>query len=254
MARKTFSIFWREFSGFFYNPTAYVTMFGFLFINGMILQVELGPLRAGGDVDIALRSFFGNFFFWILMLSIPPIVTMRLLAEERRSGSVELLMTAPVRSSEVVLGKYAAGFLFTCFIWSLLLVDIGFLAGWLSMREPPVSLDWGKLGAVYIGIVSLEAFFLALGMFASALSRNQIVAAVVGLGWNIGVFFVGLYHQLFARTRYESLFLSYISVTSHFIRDFSVGIVDLRYIGLYLLGAAAALFLTIHLFESIKWR
>ncbi len=254
MWRKTLSIFWRDFTAFFFNPTAYVTMFGFLFINGLVLHVALSPLQAGGDVDMAFRYMFGNFFFWLLMLSVPPIVTMRLIAEERRSGSIELLMTAPVRAREVVLGKYLAGLLFTCCIWLLLFVDIGFLAGWLYMRDPPMSLDWGTLCAVYIGIISLEAFFLAVGMFASALSRNQIVAAVVGMGLNIGIFFVGLYHQLFARNQYESLLLSYVSVLSHFVRDFSVGIVDLRYIGLYLIGTAVMLFITIWVFETRKWR
>jgi len=245
--RKVTTIFWRNFTAYFFGPSAYVTIFAFLFLNGLVLNFELSPGRANGDIDIALRYLFGNFFFWILMLTVPPLVTMRLLAEERRSGTVELLMTAPVKTGEVIAGKYLAALAFTTFVWSLLLIDILFL----SSRA---SVDWGKIGAIYIGILSLEAFFLATGLFASALSRNQVVAAVFGLGLNLLIFFVGLYHQLFAAGEYEALLWSYLSIISHFVRDFAVGIVDLRYLGLY--GAFTALFLglTVWAFEARKWR
>lgn len=254
MWRRIRTIFWRDFSGFFYNPAAYVTIFGFLFVNGLVLHMELSPFRSGGDVDLAIRMMFGNFFFWILMLAVPPIVTMRLLAEERRSNTVELLMTAPVRTWEVVLGKYMAGFLFTAFIWSLLLVDIAVIAVRLATMPGPVGFDWGKLVGIYCGILGLQAFFVALGLLASAVTRNQIVAAVLGLGMNLVVFFVGQYHQLFARSQYESLFLSFISVISHFVRDFSMGIVDLRYLCLYLIMTAACLFVTTWTFGARQWR
>ena len=122
------------------------------------------------------------------------------------------------------------------------------------MQNPPVSLDWGKLVGIYIGILGLQAFFLAVGLFASAITRNQIVAVVLGLGINLVVFFVGQYHQLFARSQYESLFLGFISIISHFTRDFSMGIVDLRYPELYLIFTCAFLYLTAWTFEARKWR
>jgi ABC-2 type transport system permease protein len=247
MWRRVFHIFWRDFASYFWSPAAYVTIFAFLFLNGLILNFELGPARANGDVDVALRYLFGNFFFWILMLTVPPLVAMRLLAEERRSGTVELLMTAPVRTAEVIAGKYAAGFLFTAFIWSLLLVDLGLLAA-------RVSLDWGTIGAVYVGILGVEAFFVATGLFASALSRNQIVAAVLGLGMNLLVFFLGLYHQLFRADQYEALIWSYLSVISHFVRDFAAGVVDFRYLGLYVIFTAVGLVAAAWTFEARKWR
>ena len=136
MVRKIASIFWRDFTAFFYSPAAYVTMVGFLFLNGMILNFEISPGRANGDMDVALRYLFGNFFFWILMLAVPPLVTMRLLAEERRSGTVDLLMSAPVRVTEVVLGKFAAGFCFTAFIWSLLLTPFSLARPTTSSKKP----------------------------------------------------------------------------------------------------------------------
>jgi len=245
--RRTLHIFWRDFSAYFWSPAAYVTIFGFLFLNGLVLNFELGPRRANGDVDIALRSLFGNFFFWLLILTVPPLVTMRLIAEERRSGTIELLMTAPVRAGEVILGKYAAAFLFTAFVWSLLLVDIGLLAA-------RVSLDWGKIAAIYVGILGLEAFFLSLGLLASAMSRNQVVAAVFGLGLNLLVFFVGLYHNLFRADEYEALIWSYLSVISHFVRDFAIGVVDCRYLALYAIFTVASLVVATWTLEARKWR
>ena len=252
--RRIFYIFWRDFASYFYNPAAYVTMFAFLFLNGLVLYMELSPLRAGGDVDIALRFVFGNFFFWILMLAVPPIVTMRLFSEERRSGTVELLMTAPIRTWEVVLGKYAAGLLFTVFIWSLLLVDLAVIAGRLYFQTTPLYFDWGKMIGIYLGIIGLEAFFVAVSLFASALTRNQVVAAVLGLGINLCIFFMGQYHQFFSRDQYEALIMSYLSVISHFVRDFSIGIVDLRYLCVYVIFTVAALFFTAWTFEARKWR
>ena len=251
MWRKTFCIFARDFVGYFYSPAAYVTMVGFLFLNGLVLNFEIGPGRANGDVDVALRYLFGNFFFWILMLAVPPLVTMRLLAEERRSGTVDLLMTAPVRAVDVIAGKFAAGFLFTVCVWLLLLVNVALL----SVRLPPEApLDWGKLAAVYIGILSLEGFFVAIGILASAFSKNQVVAAVLALAANLMIFFVGLYHFLFEGNAYESLLWGYVSVISHFVRDFAVGVVDFRYVALYAVGAFVALLLAVWTFDARKWR
>ncbi len=250
MWRRTFWIFRRDFVGYFQNPAAYVVMVGFLFLNGLMLGILIGPGSAEGDVDLALRMFFGNFFFWIFVLALPPLVTMRLLAEERRSGTVDLLMTAPVRTGEVVLGKFAAALAFTTFIWSLFLIDVALLA----VRLPAhAAMDWGKVASIYVGILGLETFFLAAGVWASAVSRNQVVAAVLALVVNLLVFFVGIFHRLFRGDEYEQLFWGYVSVMSHF-RDFSVGIVDLRYVALYLLGATAALFLATWTFEARKWR
>jgi ABC-2 type transport system permease protein len=251
MWRRIYWIFVRDFVAYFHSPAAYVTIVGFLFLNGLVLNFEIGPGRAGGNVDFALRYLFGNFFFWILMLAVPPLVTMRLLAEERRSGTVDLLMTAPVRTGEVILGKYAAAFAFTAFVWSLLLIDIALLA----VRLPAgATMDWGKIASIYAGVLGLEAMFVAAGLWASAFSRNQVVAAVLGLGINLMVFFAGLYHSLFAGDAYEQLLWNFVSVISHFVRDFALGVVDLRYMALYAIGTTIALFLSTWTFEARKWR
>jgi ABC-2 type transport system permease protein len=250
MVRRVLRLFWRDFLAYFYSPAAYVTIFGFLFLNGLVMNFELG--RSNGDVDVAIRYLFGNFFFWLLMLTVPPLVTMRLLAEERRSGTIELLMTAPVRTGEVIAGKYAAGLAFTTFVWSLLLVDLGVVG--LRLHRLTISLDWGTVAAFYVGILGLEAFFVGAGLLASALSRNQVVAAVLGLGINLLVFFVGVYHSLFGGDEYEALIFSYLSVISHFVRDFAAGVVDFRYLALYLVYTAASLVLATWALEARKWR
>ena len=95
---------------------------------------------------------------------------------------------------------------------------------------------------------------MGTGLFASALSRNQIVAAVVGLGLNLLIFFLGLYHHLFRADQYEAVLWSYLSVISHFVRDFATGVVDLRYIGLYVIFTTLSLVCATWTFEARKWR
>src|SRR5215470_4827815 len=143
--RGLWATFLRELRAYFVSPLAYVVLFFFLVINGVVFSMILGflndPRAAGGR---PLDAFFGGtFLFWLVLLFVGPVLTMRLLSEELRSGSIEVLMTAPISETEVVLGKYFAALTFYVALWLPTLVYAAILG-----RYSPV--DWGPIAAGYL--------------------------------------------------------------------------------------------------------
>ncbi len=182
--RNTWAIFSREILSYFFSPTAYVVLFLFLATNGITFYVYTYSFRAQTrQIDLVVQYLFGFAPFWILLLLMPPILTMRLLSEEKRTGTLESLMTAPVTDTQVVLGKFFASQAFFFLIWSSLLIFVGILE---YLGNP----DWGPVFAFYIGLFCLGALFNAIGIFASATTRNQLIAAVVALSMNLFLFFL----------------------------------------------------------------
>lgn len=167
--------FGRELRAFFYSPLAYVILFFMLLYQGLIFTTLVSfianPL-SGGETQSLFQYFLGGTFLtWMLFWTIPTLITMRLLAEERRSGSIESLMTAPVSETEVVLGKYFAALVLYLCLWLPTLLYALYMA-----RHS--DLDWGPIFAGYLAITLIGGLFLALGVLCSAMTKNQVVAAV----------------------------------------------------------------------------
>ena len=147
----------REFFSYFVSPLAYVVLTAFLFINGYVFYAILLALNSPETPRTALMSlFFTNVFFWIYMMVIPSIISMRLLSEERKSGSLEALLTAPVSEATVVIGKFVGGWAFFLFLW-LPTVAYPLMLSRFS------SLDPGPIAAGYLGIALIGAMFIAAG-------------------------------------------------------------------------------------------
>jgi ABC-2 type transport system permease protein len=170
---------------------------------------------------------------------------MRLISEELRSGTIETLMTAPVTETEVVLGKYFAAFAFYLFLWAPTLVYVA-----IVRAHAPV--DWGPIAAAYLGIAGIGALFLSVGVFASATSKNQIVAAIVTFACLLVLFSAGLMENLFNGETAKKV-LSHMNLWQH-MDDFSKGIVDTRRLVYYASGSAFFLFLTGRALAAKKWR
>ena len=163
------SIFTREFSGYFSTPIAYVFIVIFLFLNG-VFTFFLGDIYARGQAD--LEPFF-TWHPWLYLFLVPALA-MRLWAEERRVGTVELLMTLPVTVWQVVLGKYFAAWAFTGIALALtfpIWITINYLG------DP----DNGVIVAAYIGSFMMAGAYLAIGSCISALTKNQVIAFVVAV-------------------------------------------------------------------------
>ena len=172
-------------------------------------------------------------------------LTMRLISEEMRQGTIETLMTAPVSETAVVLGKYFAALAFYLFLWAPTLLYVA-IVRWFT----PV--DWGPIGAAYLGIFGIGALFMAVGTFASALSKNQIVAAMVTFFCLLVLFSCGLMESLVNDETAKRIF-GYVNLWQH-MDDFSKGIVDTRRLVYYGSVAGLFLFLTTRALEAKKWR
>ena len=176
---------------------------------------------------------------------IAPVLTMRLLAEERKSGTIEVLMTAPITEAQVVLGKYLAALLFYLTLWLPSLVYAVIIAAYSEV-------DWGPVASGYLGILAIGALFLAVGVFASSVSRNQIVAALATFAMLMVFFSFGLLEGLFQGEIVKQA-LGYMNLWQH-MEEFSKGIVDTRRLVFYGSVTAFFLFLSAQSLETRKWR
>ena len=166
---NTFTIAWKETKAYFTTPTAYIVGAMFLVLTGIFFVFDMTRPFAEASVR--------NFVSWanLFIMFLAPLLTMRLLAEEQKLGTLELLLTAPVRDWEVVLGKYIAAFI-------TLMVTVAFTLYYVILLYVFSSPDTGPILSAYFGLVLYGTAALAIGLMASSLSGNQIVAAVVGIG------------------------------------------------------------------------
>ena len=221
----------KEFKTFFQSPIAYIVIGVFLLVLGWFY---FSPLFLGGTAS--LRSFFG--LAPILFMVFAPAVTMRLLAEERKSGTLELLLSMPIKDWEVVIGKFTAAL---AMVAVALLWTLPYPISVSSLTVKGVSFDWGPVLGGYFGLLLLASSFLALGLWASALSRNQIVGFIIGLLLCFSFYFVDKFAFFLPSSLGEVL--QFLSVDYHF-ENIARGVFDTRDILYYLSLTAAGLMLT----------
>jgi ABC-2 type transport system permease protein len=240
--RNVLYIAGKELRSYFVSPVAYVVVAFWLVATGYFFS---GSLISGQDPS--LRNVFG--VVTILLLLIAPALTMRLLAEESRTGTLELLLTAPVKDWAVVVGKflgalglYAAMMLLT-FFYPLLTT---FLAS-----TPTSAPDWGPIWSGYLGLLLLGMVFLAVGLFASALTSNQMVSAVIAFVLLLLLYVISQLSTTLGG--WFGDFLTKISVSERY-DPFMRGIVDLRDIVYFVTMTALVLFLTVQVVEARRYR
>lgn len=249
-------VYRKEIYSMFASPIFYAVAFIFLTVSGIFfylildyfnhLSFELAqnPMLASqvNIMEVVLRSFFLNLSFLLLFLA--PLLTMRLYAEERKSGTLELLFTYPVADSAAMLGKYAASV--TAYFALLAGTVPGIVA--LTLAASPA---WKPVLAGYLGTLLLGCAFLALGIFTSSLTKNQIVAAVFSFGLLVILWFIGEAKSL-AGPIFGAI-AQYLSLTGHF-DSFAKGVLDSRDLLFYCLFSLFFLFLTFRQMKSFRWR
>jgi ABC-2 type transport system permease protein len=208
----------------------------------------VGVLRnAGTEVSLS-GALFDSIFLWLPVLM--TVVSMRLFAEEKRSGTIELLMTAPVTEQEVILGKFAGAYTFVLLV-VLPAVGSVYILDRFSPGITARDVDTGMIAGGCLVLVLAAGLFQALGLLISLLSRNQVIAAISTLAL---IWFVMMAGWLLTLVPGHPRHLAeFMSVTQH-IADFSEGLIDLRPVVLYASGTVYLLFVAIRVLESDRWK
>ena len=230
-----YSIFKKEFKSYFNSPTAYVMIGLFIFISSMLFYMNLASPTAEYNFNL-------NYMALILIL-IVPILTMKVLADERKSGTEVLLITSPASLTSIVVGKYLAAFAVflvmtaITFIYPIILAVLG---------EPAIS----EIIGGYIGFILLGAAFIAFGVFASSLTESQIIAAIVSV---VGLLLMWLLQGIAPGLGgIWAKILNWFSLYSR-TEDFFAGILSLGPIVYYLSFSAVFVFLAIRVIEKRRW-
>jgi ABC-2 type transport system permease protein len=241
----------RELASFFVSVTGYVIIAATTFLVGLSFVVLLDKLGHSPSPMPVTEMFYLTYFFWLIVLLAAPVITMRLFALEKYSGTFETLMTTPVRDLTVVLAKFTAAFVFYLVMW---LPMLGCLWVVQKFSNQPALLDAGTLGGMYLGVALMGALFLALGCFASALTRSQMVAAMVTLVLGVSVFALGFWaDRVSADGDWPAQVLGYFALFDQ-MHDFARGVADTRVVVFYLSLTFFLLFLTLRVIESRRWK
>jgi ABC-2 type transport system permease protein len=253
--RPLLSLIRREFAAYFLSPIAYVTLAVFLLVAGHLFYLTMSGLTETGSrgIDYPLRQMLGDEKFWLVFLFIPPLLTMRLLAEERGTGTLELLLTTPIRDWQVVAGKFIGAALFYVVLWlpTLLYIPVLVDLRWDTLQA---GIDPWPVYTSYLGVLLAGLMFLAVGLFVSSLVKSQLVAALIALVISLPFVAAAFWQPGFDPNSVWAKAVTYVSVPDHFRRDFTRGVVDTRHLVLYLSVTAFCLFLTVRSLEARRLR
>lgn len=236
---KVIAVFKKDLKSYFLSPIAYVTIGIFLLLLGVLFYLSTIATTVS-QREATMENAFWNMIS--ILLVIIPIITMRLIAEERRTGTDQLLLTSPLSSWSIVLGKYFAAL---TVLMTALIITLIYPAVLYAYSEPKIDLSVVVSG--YLGVLLIGGSFIAVGLFVSSLTESQVIAGVVSFAillilWSLD--WVGDFTSQVAKTIF-----SYLSVTSHF-NDFSIGVLDTGNIFFYLSFIFVFIFLTVYVIEK----
>lgn len=235
--RNSLIIAQKELNTYFASPLAYIVTAVFLLVAGFFFYAIVSGTR-----EASMRIWFSNMA--IILFLVAPFLTMRLLAEEQKMGTIELLLTSPVRDWEVVVGKFLGALAFLLFMLGLTLLYPVLLS---RIGSP----DWGPIASGYLGILLLGAACLAIGIFASSLSANQIVTAFISFAILIILWLLNAVSS--AGSGVVTDVLEYLAISAHY-DDFVRGVVDSQHVVYYLAIIVLFIFLATRILETKRWR
>jgi len=245
----------KELRAYFASPIAWVViglfalMFGFFYYS-LLLYFDRQAMQAGGfgggpTVNVNeqfLRPVFMN--ATVIFLFVLPMVTMRTYAEEKRSGTIELLLTAPLTDFQIIFGKFLGAMGLFASMLAITLVHIGIL---FIFGNP----EWRPIVTTYLGLLLMGGCFISLGLLISSLTKNQIVAGMITFGVFLMLWVINWLASFFGPTTQQVL--NYLSFTDH-LDDFTKGVIDTKHLVYYVSFITFGLFLTARSVDTERWR
>ena len=248
---KFFTLLEREIKSFFYSPVGYFVIAFILFLTGFDYWWSLKILSAGPQQISVVQMYFSSIFFWMTYVLIFPLITMRVFSEEFSMGTIETLMTAPVRDWQVVMAKWAGCLFFYVILWVPTSVYF-WVFGWAT-HDNAAHTPGSYLGC-YLLLLLMGMFYCSVGCLGSVLTKNQIVAAVISLVMILGLLFMSMLQYVVQDVTgtMRDVFGFFSPIEQ--MQTFSSGIIDSRPIVWYLTMTVLMLSLTYHVFQLRKWK
>lgn len=246
-----FTLAKREIYSFFISPIAYVVLLVWLISTGLQFYLlaeffSTQPMGSGATANPLNAFFGGTTLFYLLLCIFVPIITMRLIAEEKSTGTLETLLSAPITEVSVALGKYFAAVCFWCALWAPTGIYV-----WLSAATGEDAVDFGVIASTYLGLFCIGLFYMAVGLLMSAISRNQIVAATLTFLVLALLFLLNLLVFIDSGDGAGAIF-EYVGMWSQ-MEAFSKGVLDTRFIVYDISLTALCVFLTIRVLQANRW-
>jgi ABC-2 type transport system permease protein len=241
----------RELAAFFFSMTGYIIIAAVTLLIGLSFVVLITNLGTDPSPMPVTEMFYRTYFFWLIVLLAAPVITMRLFALEKATGTFETLMTAPVGDGQVVAAKFTAAVMFYLVTWLPMVACLFIVRHFTGQTR---ALDAGTVGGMYLGIFLVGCLFLSLGCFASAISRAQMAAAMISFVLGVSLFALGfLAEAIPVVAQWQTQVLSYFGLFEQ-MHDFARGAVDTRAVIFYASLTLFFLFLTLRAVESRRWR
>ena len=237
----------RELRALFYTPLAYAVLFFFWLLSGLNFFWLLQQLADGERLIMALQLLFNGPLLTFSLPVVVPLVTMRLIAEERRLGTLEAVLTTPISETQFVLAKFVSAFVFYLILWLPAVIYSGVLKG-LCLEQGVIFFGAGSLIAAFTGVILMGLFYNAVGLLMSTLTTNQVVAAIAGFAILFGSLLV--FMLMGYSTQYEAVRSvgQFFSTFAHML-DFSRGVIDSRVVLLYLGNSVWLIYTSIRILE-----
>jgi len=245
--RNIITLLKKEMLSFFFSPIAYIVMVVFLIMSGTVFWLIFSAMSdpSWQGAGAVMEFFFAGVLLWFYVLPLCPALTMRSFAEERRSGTIEVLLTAPITDFQTVVAKYLAAWFFYVLLWVPTLLYILILRYFTEI-------DLGPVFSGYVGELLIGGLFISIGLLTSSLSKNQIVAYITALVASVSIFLLGIFEYVVANPKLKEV-ISQINMFEH-LQSFARGVLDTRHVVYYLSLTIFVLFLTVRAVESRKWR
>ncbi|MGC6425937.1 MAG: ABC transporter permease [Akkermansiaceae bacterium] len=243
-------LFFKELKAYFLSPFGWLICGFAALMQGLLISTTLKAFSDSAIGKSFVHVTFENSTFWFYFLFLFPVLTMRLFSEETRSGTIEGLMTAPVKTWQVVLSKFSAAYL--TFLVTQIPTWFHFqLFGMLTDVQPPFAP--GEVTGALLILTLMGALFTAIGCLASSLTASQIIAGIIAAGFLFIHFLLGLVTAIYGDQIPSASFFNFISSSQHLL-SFSQGLIDSRAFVYYLTTTGFVLFITHHVLDYRRWK